>query len=110
MTSAAPPSPFPPSALAADDIVEATERLFLEIAEAAGNEAVRQAILTINEQMHSIRPYEAAFISDRQAEFEALSSSWASRDMPELRRLIMVYFERRQDITPQLVSLINNPN
>ena len=110
MTS--PPGPVTVSshAIAADDIVEATEKLFVEIAQAAGSEALRQAILSINEQMQLIRPYEAAFISNRQAEFDTLSTSWAARDIPEVKRLITAYFERRQNITPDLVNMITHPN
>ena len=92
------------------DIAAATERLFQDIASASDNETLRTSMLTMNQQMHAIRPYEAALIPDRHSEYEALSACWAERDMAQLQRLIVAYFKRRQDLTPQLAALINRPN
>jgi len=92
------------------DIAEATDRLFQAIANGSGNAGLREAVLAMNRQMASIRPYEAALIPDREAEYAALSESWAARDWPHLKRLIAAYFERREALAPQLAHLINRPN
>ena len=92
------------------DVAVATQALFAEIASASEDVGLIAAMTTLNAQLAMIRPYEAAFIEDRDEELAALSESWARRDMTRLRRLVLTYFQRRRDIVPQLVTLINNPN
>lgn len=92
------------------DVAVATQALFAEIASASGDDDLVAAMTTLNTHLAMIRPYEAAFINDRDEELAALSDSWARRDMTRLRALVLTYFQRRRDIVPQLVTVINNPN
>jgi hypothetical protein len=92
------------------DIAEATNQLVLAIADGSGSPALREAMLAMNRQMAAIRPYEAALIPDREAEYTALSECWAARDWPRLKGLIAAYFARREALAPQLARLINHPN
>lgn len=92
------------------DIAEATNQLFQAIANSVGNAALRTDMLAMNEELATFRPYEAALISDREAEYAALSGAWVTRDWPRLKVLIAAYFERRQALAPQLAQLVNRPN
>ncbi len=92
------------------DVSEATSRLFQAIADGVGNAALRTDMLAMNAEMATIRPYEAAFIPDREAEYAALSEAWAARDWTRLKVLIAAYFERRQALAPQLSRLLDRPN
>jgi hypothetical protein len=87
-----------------------TERLFEEIANSNKDPFARASMVLLNDQMRAIRPYEAAFIPDRDVELAALAESWEQRDMSKLRILLSAYFERRQALVPKLVHLINRPN
>lgn len=87
----------------------ATEHLFMEIADASGNEVLRRSMVLMSQQMQAIRPYEEDLIPDREAEFDTLSACWAARDIPRLQILIMAYFKRRQDLAPKVAELINRP-
>ena len=92
------------------DIAVATEQLFQAIADGAGSAALRESVLLMNKQMAAFRPYEDALIPDREAEYAALSESWAARDWPKLKVLIAAYFQRRESLVPQLAQLIDRPN
>ncbi len=92
------------------DIGEATNRLFQAIADGLGNAELRTSMLMMNREMAPFRPYEAVLIPDREAEYAALSESWAARDWPRLKLLIAAYFARREALAPQLAELINRPN
>jgi len=89
------------------DVAAATDMLFAEIANAAGDALFADQVRALNTQMSRLRPYEAALIPDRDQEFAALSACWSKRDLPRLRQLVQVYFQRRQAIVPELVKLIN---
>ena len=96
--------------MADGDISERTEALFQDICDASGNELLRNTIGLINAHLHIIRPYESAFIPDRQVEFEAMSQAWTDRDLPRLRELTTAYFRRRRDLIPQLAQFISPAN
>ena len=76
----------------------------------SGNGSLRETIGLINARLHRIRPYESAYIPDRRAEYEAMATAWATRDMPRLRELTTAYFQRRRDLVPQIAKIINRPN
>lgn len=101
-------APFPLSGGA--DIAAATAELFLEIANNSGDPVVAASMIALNTHMTPIRAYEAAFISDLDAEYTALSACWKQRDLVGLKRLIGAYFLRRQTIVPKIVALINAPH
>jgi len=88
------------------DVTEATERLFLEIADAY-NDTARNELLAINVKLQVIRPYEQALLPDREIEYQALAECWRRRDLKTLHSLITTYFERRQALLPKFVALIN---
>ena len=111
MTQHGPPLPGLPSTHVADgDIAEKTEALFQNICDMSGNTRLRQTIGVINAHLHMIRPYESAYIPDRRAEYDAMATAWANRDMPRLRELTTAYFKRRRDLVPQIAKIINRPN
>ena len=92
------------------DVAAATERLFQEIADSTGSDLIKQSMAMINQRLHTIRPYEAALFSDREAEFEALLDAWRRRDKAGLQQLLIAYFNRREEAAGKLVNLINRPN
>jgi DNA-binding GntR family transcriptional regulator len=96
--------------MADGEIAEKTEALFQDICDMSGNAMLRQTIGLINAHLHLIRPYEGAFIPDRNSEYEAMAAAWAKRDMPRLRELTTAYFKRRRDLVPQIAKIINRPN
>jgi len=110
MTRDSAPDPRVAAASSDLDIAEATSQLFQAIADGVGNAALRTDMIAMNQALAAYRPYEGALIPDREAEYAALSQSWAARDWPRLTVLIEAYFERRQALAPQLSQLINRPN
>lgn len=93
-----------------NDISQRTAALFQVIADTSGNALLQRTIGLINQHLDVLRPYESTFLSDRQAEYEALSRAWDARDMSLLRTLTAAYFQRRRDLIPQLSQLLNRPN
>lgn len=89
------------------DVAAATESLFAEIASASGDALFADQVRVMNGQLSRLRPYEAPLLPDRDLEFAALSACWSERDLPRLRQLVQAYFQRRQDIVPDLVKLMN---
>lgn len=91
------------------EITAATEALFddmvLHLDTPASN-----SMAAINTAMRQIRPYEAALISDRAVELQALEDCWARRDLLQLESLIRAYFDRRQALVPQLAALMGRLN
>lgn len=103
-TASAPdPSPI-------DDIPSATERLFVEIADAFDDVGFQQSIRASNADMYTTRRYESAVIPDLASEYAALSECWEARDIPRLKRLLAGYFERRKRLGPEIQKLIDRPN
>lgn len=106
--SAHTPDSNPHHDLAGDlEIAQATERLFAEIATTSGNPALQAGLASVNAQLQSIRPFEAALFPDRQAELDALTKAWREGDMARLQILLRHYFARRRDAAPQLAHLIS---
>jgi len=91
-----------------EDIVSATEGLFLEIASNA-DARLKEAVTVMNGRRRLVRLYEAALIPDREEELAALKACWNARDIPRLRDLIFAYYKRRHDLAPQIVALMNAP-
>ena len=94
----------------ADEITSATERLFIEIADAFDDEGFQRSVRATNADMYKVRRYESALIPDLDSEFQALSECWKARDLPRLRMLLAAYFERREQLSPAIQKLINRPN
>ncbi len=92
------------------DLATATRALFADIAGASGDATLIDTVKHLNRRLEAIRPYEAAFFQDRDAELTALSETWNRRDMSGLRDLIVTYFRRRQAIVPDVLAMIRNPN
>ena len=93
--------PFPQ-----DDILLATEALFLDIA-SASDAPLKNAVLMVNKRRRLIGAYEGALIPNRDEELRALKACWAARDIPRLKDLIMQYYKRRSELAPQIVEMIN---
>jgi len=89
-----------------DEIISATESLFLDMANASEG-PLRDAVEQINDRRRLLRAYEAALIPDRAEELRGLKESWDARDIPRLKALLLAYYKRRQDLAPQIVALMN---
>jgi hypothetical protein len=100
------PSSETPAQTPQDDILLATEDLFLDIAKDS-DAPLKEAVVMMNARMRLVRAYEAALIHDREAELSALRACWLSRDIARLKELLSQYYRRRQDLAPQIVQLMN---
>jgi hypothetical protein len=105
------PPPSPASAnVAPKDVTAATERLFIEISHTFSDETLREMMPVVNAQLFSTRRYECALIPDLEAEYQALSEAWRARDIPRLKRLLAIYFQRREALEPEFNRLKNSLN
>jgi len=102
-----PPDVQPEMDQAVSDIAVATELLFQEIVSGTALPDLKCSMADLNRQMQIIRPYEAAFIPNLEAEYEALAASWKRRDLRKLRDLLQAYAFRRQALVPQILELMN---
>lgn len=98
------------SANAPTDVTAATERLFIEISRTFADQTLREMMPVVNAQLFSTRRYECALIPDLEAEYQALSEAWRARDIPRLKRLLAVYFQRREALEPEFSRLKNSLN
>ncbi len=98
--------PFPDDADAASaDLVEMTERLFLNFAGASPNSDHVWSITNSNDRLRPIRMLEANLFADRTEELTALAEPWKDRNRPALRRALVRYHKRRLDAVSQLIGL-----
>ena len=89
-----------------EDIISATEALFLDIAKNS-DAGLQGAVKSINSRRRLIRMYEVALIPDREDELAALRACWAARNIPQLKALLVKYYQRRHELAPQIVALMN---
>ncbi|HTM81904.1 hypothetical protein [Asticcacaulis sp.] len=92
------------------DVTAATERLFIEISGTFADQTLREMMPVVNAQLFSTRRYECALIPDLEAEYQALSEAWRVRDIPRLKQLLAVYFQRREALEPEFNRLKNSLN
>lgn len=110
MTRNPPSLPDLPTPPVESDIERLTDALFQDIADVSANARLRETISLINTHLRTIRPYEGAYITNRRAEYEALSEAWTNRDIDALRALTAAYFQRRRALVTQIAKLITATN
>jgi hypothetical protein len=88
-----------------NEVADATERLFDEIAVRSGSLMLRQSVATIREHISLRRLFQPVMISECKAEYEALLACWHRRDKTGLQRLLVSYFKRRwNDVGPAPIT------
>ena len=88
-----------------DDIVVATERVFLALVGQVQNAELIRQVDNANDRLRAVRTLENRLISDQRDEIAGLERLRHEGNKPALRRAVSRYCRRRLDIVPQLVGL-----
>ncbi|MFT4077476.1 MAG: hypothetical protein QM647_18260 [Asticcacaulis sp.] len=110
MTQRPPASETDPSNTPAFDVGAAIDELFEEILKSADNPHLNTSIAILREETLAIRAYEPDWLPDREAEYQRLLDCWRRRDKQGLRRELMAYYQRREDISDRVAQGIYKPS
>lgn len=88
-----------------EDIVAATEQLFLALVGNMQNMELTRNMGNSNDRLRAIRKLEEGLLPDRFEELKGLVQAWTEGNRPVLRRALGRYHRRRLDVVPQLVGL-----
>ena len=95
-------------ASADDDLVKSTWQLFDTIARATAHRSLHHAVKQANDRLAPIRPAAQGLLERRFEEFSELKRHWQARDMPALKAALHDYHERRKQLVPCIVALLND--
>lgn len=98
----------PETATADDDMVKLTWQLFDAIARATGHRSLHHAVKQANDRLAPIRRAKQGMLEDTFAELSELRRHWHKRDLPALRSGLIDYHERRKQLVPRIVALLND--
>lgn len=87
------------------DIVAATEQVFLALVSPVQNTELTRNIENANDRLRAIRHLEQSLFADRTEEIVGLDGLRTEGNRAALRRAIGRYHRRRLDVVPQLVGL-----
>ncbi len=87
-----------------DDVVPATEQLFISIAALGQSGEILRAVDNVNIRLRAIRAAKHAGLIERRTELSALSEAYKSSRLQELRTLVVGYHALRLELTPQIVA------
>jgi DNA-binding GntR family transcriptional regulator len=96
---------FPPLSLNEEDIVSATEALFLAIAEFSDMDETKYAVANVNDRLRPIRQLDTGPLLDHPAELKEFQAAWDAHNLKLLHRLVRKYHHRRLAIVSQYVAL-----
>ncbi|MFT4077477.1 MAG: GntR family transcriptional regulator [Asticcacaulis sp.] len=96
---------FPPLDLSEDDIVTATEALFLAIAAFSDMDETKYAVANVNDRLRPIRQLDTGTLIDHPAELKAFQDAWDAHDLKLLRRLVTKYHHKRLRLVTEFVAL-----
>jgi hypothetical protein len=91
-----------------DDVVKLTWQLFDTIARATAHCNLHRAVERANDRLAPIRRVEQDLIKDAPEELSELDRHWQRRDIPALKSALRDYHERRQQLVPCIVALLND--
>ncbi len=90
-----------------EDVVKLTWQLFNAIAHAAGQGQLHQAIKRANDQLAPIRRAKHELLERPFEELVELNRHWNAQDIPALKNALHMYHERRKQLVPCIVALLN---
>lgn len=96
---------LPDLALTTTDIVGATEKLFLAIADLSHTTEAHKAIASMNDRLRSVRQLDIGTLIDLPREIADLDRAWRERDLFTLHRLVWQYHQRRFPLVSKFVAL-----
>jgi DNA-binding GntR family transcriptional regulator len=97
-------------ATADDDLVKRTWQLFDAIAHATAHWSLHHAIKQANDRLAPIRRAKQGLLEHTYEELSQLNRHWQARDIPALKSALRDYHERRKQIVPSIVALLNDGN
>jgi DNA-binding GntR family transcriptional regulator len=100
-----PDPEFPELDLDQDDIVAATEALFLAIADFSDTGETRYAVSNVNDRLRPLRQLDTGDLIDLPAEMAEFKAAWQAHDLGSLRDLVKRYHHRRLALVPNFVAL-----
>jgi len=81
--------------------------LFERVGRRSRSEACLASIQGLNDQLHSARRAEAAWLRDAAVETAALAKAWSDGDLKRLERGLRAYHARRMRAVPDLIRLMH---
>ncbi|MBB6242443.1 GntR family transcriptional regulator [Rhodanobacter sp. MP1X3] len=95
-------------ASADDDLVKLTWQLFDAIARATTHWSLHHAVKRANDRLAPIRRAKKGLIEHADEELSQLDRHWRTRDIPSLKSALRDYHERRKQLVPTIVALLND--
>jgi DNA-binding GntR family transcriptional regulator len=95
-------------ASADDDTVKLTWQLFDAISRATGHKSLHQAAKQANDRLAPIRQAKQGLLVHGLEELSELNLHWQTRDIPALKSALHNYHERRKQLVPSIVALLND--
>lgn len=91
-----------------DDLVKLTWQLFDTIARATAHWSLHHAVNQANDRLAPIRRAKQGLIEHTFEELSELNRHWQMRDIPALKSAMHAYHERRKQLVPSIVALLND--
>lgn len=95
-------------ASADDDLVKPTWQLFDAIAHATAHRSLHHAVKQANDRLAPIRMAKLGLVKNGFEELSQLNQYWLARDIPSLKAALRDYHERRKQLVPCIVALLND--
>ncbi|WP_338736658.1 GntR family transcriptional regulator [Asticcacaulis sp. DW145] len=96
-------------ALEEENIVAASELLFLAIGDQFGSPWLTQILEHANDKLRAARMIKGELIPNRDAELQVIFDLWASGGGQPFRRAMQKYLHRRERLIPEIVGILNRP-
>jgi DNA-binding GntR family transcriptional regulator len=97
-------------ASADDDLVRLTWQLFDTIARVTAHKSLCRAVKQTNDRLAPIRQAAQGLLEQPFEELSQLNRLWQTHDMPALKSALRDYHERRKQLVPCIVALLNERN
>lgn len=98
-----------PELVTADsDLVKQTWQLFDTIASATAHGALHHAVEQANNRLAPIRQAKQGLLEHAGEELSQLNRHWQARNMSALKSALRDYHERRKQLVPRIVALLND--
>jgi len=94
-------------ASADEDLVKLTWQLFDTIARMTAHWSLHLAVKQANDRLAPIRRAAQGLLEHRFEELSELNRHWRAHDMPTLKSALRDYHERRKQLVPRIVALLN---
>lgn len=95
-------------ASAGDDPVKLTWQLFDAIARATAHKSLHHAVKQANDRLAPIRRAKQGLLEHSFEEISELNRRWQTRDIRALKSALRSYHERRKQLVPSIVALLND--